>query len=260
MRIRGVTNGIVRTGMAALVSVAGATAQDRGTAFGLKGGVDSASFHGSGDLDTGDAQIPPERRTGLVGGAFLAIAAGRSVLIQPEVLLTQKGARYARGGDELAYDIDSLEVPLLLKVRLGGGSVRGALFGGPAAGFTLGSRVVARSGGREERSNDTSEQLRSVDWGLAFGGGVDIAAGSGTLTLEARYTLGLAPLVRDPEPGETRSSFVPKSGVASLLLGYAFSLPGDSAARSAGREAHQEGRRRRSGPAKACAVKDWPGR
>jgi hypothetical protein len=225
MRIQGVMGGLVTAGVTALVVVAGAgraTGQDRGAAFGFKGGVNFSSFHGSADLDTGDVLVAPVRRTGLAGGAFLAIAAGPSVVIQPEVLFTQKGARYTRGGDELTYEVDYLEVPLLLKLRLGGGSARVALFAGPAAGFTLTSKVVGRSGDGEESSNDTKDQVRSVDWGLALGAGVDIAAGSGTLTLEGRYTLGLSPLARDPEPDETRSGFDPKNGVVSLLLGYAF--------------------------------------
>lgn len=225
MRTRSAKRWIVVGGVAALGVVAGArgaAGQDRGAAFGLKGGVNLASFHGRGEVDTGEVRLAPVRRTGLAGGAFLAIAAGQSLLVQPEVLFTQKGARYARGGDQLTYEVDYLEVPLLLKRRLGGGSVRGALFAGPAAGFALASKVVGRSGDGEEVSGDTSDQVRSVDWGLAFGGGVDIAAGGGTLTLEGRYTLGLSPLAREPEPDETRSSFDPKNGVVSLLLGFAF--------------------------------------
>jgi hypothetical protein len=221
MRIQAVKAGVV----AALVVMAGAdqaAGQDGSAAFGLKGGVNFASFRGAADLDTGVQMIAPGTRTGFVGGAFIAIAAGESLVIQPEALFTQKGARYTSGGNELVYEVDYLEVPLLLKVRLGGSSARGSLFAGPTAGFRVRSTVVGRSAGGEETSNDTSDQIRSVDWGLALGGGVDIAAGTGTLTLEGRYTLGLSPLARDPEPDETRSDFDPKNGVVSLLLGYAF--------------------------------------
>jgi hypothetical protein len=226
MRIQGVTGGLVAAGVATLVLVVGvgrASGQDRGAAFGLKGGVSFATFRANGELDTGDNVFAPGSRTGFVGGVFVAIAAGESVLVQPEVLFTQKGARYAAQGNELVYQIDYLEVPLLLKARIGSGATRVALFAGPAAGFKLDAKIVSRTADGEESTNDTvSDQLRSVDWGLVFGGGLDIAAGEGTLTLEGRYRLGLSNLGRDPEPGETTSGFNPKSGVLSLQLGYAF--------------------------------------
>jgi hypothetical protein len=206
-----------------VVTYGSAGGQDRGAAFGLKGGVSFSTFRGSADVDTGAGVIAPGRRTGVVGGAFLTIAAGESVLIQPEVLFTQKGARYTDGeGDELLYKVDYLEVPLLLKVRLGSGAARPALFAGPAAGFKLRATVVSRTADGEENSADTSDQLRPVDWGLVFGGGVDVAAGSGTVTVEGRYTLGLSTLGKDLGPGQTRSGFDPKNGVLSLQLGYAF--------------------------------------
>lgn len=225
MSVYGSRSGFGTAAVAAFVMVAGvdsAAGQDRGAAFGLKGGVSFSTFRGNADVDTGTGVIAPERRTGFVGGVFLAIAAGESVLIQPEALFTQKGARYTSEGDELLYKIDYLEVPLLLKVRLGSGTARAALFAGPAAGFKLKATAVARTAGGEEASTDTSDQLRSVDWGLVFGGGVDVASGSGTLTLEGRYTLGLSTLGKEPEPGQTRSSFDPKNGALSLQLGYAF--------------------------------------
>jgi len=221
----GLTGGFSRavwTALALGMGVACATAQDQGTSFGLKGGVNLASFGSGGAFDNGDRVISPGRRTGLILGAFVAIPVGPSVLIQPEAVFTQKGARYTAGTEaELVYAVDYLEVPLLLKVRLGGGATRGALFGGPAVAFRLNGTVTSRDG-EEESSTDVSEMLRTVDWGVVFGGGIDVSAGSGVLTLEGRYTLGLSKLGKDLEEGQTRGSFNPRNGVLSFLVGYAF--------------------------------------
>ena len=62
----------------------------------------------------------------------------------------------------------------------------------------------------DESTTDVSEMLRSVDWGLVLGGGVDLSAVSGTLTLEGRYTLCLSRLGKDLEPGQTRGIFDPR--------------------------------------------------
>jgi hypothetical protein len=208
----------------ATVTAAGAAAQDDGAAFGLKGGLSLASFRGDGaSYESRDQVLDPGRRTGIVVGAFVALPVGRTVAIQPEALYVQKGATYtAAPGAELLYQVDYLEVPLLLKLRLGSGSTRGALLAGPAAGFRLNGTVIARSPGEEESTADVSDMLRSVDWGLVLGAGVDFAAGSGALGLEARYTWGLTDLGKEPGPGQTRGSFNPRNGVLSLLVGYAF--------------------------------------
>ena len=81
---------------------------------------------------------------------------------------------------------------------------------------------VQEAGFEDGNPTDVSDQVRSVDWGLVLGGGVDLDAGSGTLTLEGRYTLGLKDLRRDPEPDETVSGFNPRNGVLSILVGFAF--------------------------------------
>ncbi len=227
MSSRGLRNGLARMAVAALavgLSAGEGTAQDGGAAFGMKGGVNFASFRGEGAvIDNGRGAVSPGNRVGFVGGVFVTIPLRPTALIQPEVVYAQKGARYASGGDEVVWEAHYVEFPLLLKVRLGSGAARPALFIGPAAAFKLNARVVGRSAdGEEDENTEVGESVRSVDWGLVFGGGVDIAAGDGSLTLEGRYTLGLSPFAKDPEPGQTRSGVDPKNGVLSFQVGYAF--------------------------------------
>jgi len=214
--------GFAVAALAAGLSAASAGAGD--AAFGVKAGVNLATFRGDGAvLENDRGAISPGNRVGFVGGVFLSLPLGPSALIQPEVVYTQKGARYASGGDEIVWEANYLEIPLLLKVRLGSGAARPALFVGPAAAFKLDAKAVGRSAdGEQDENTEIGESVRSVDWGLVLGGGVDIAAGDGTLTLEGRYTLGLSPLAKDPEPGQTRGSFDPKNGVLSFQVGYGF--------------------------------------
>jgi hypothetical protein len=207
------------------MGAATASGQERGAAFGLKAGVTLASFRGdAAALSDGSREFFPGNRVGFVGGAFVALPMGPRVLLQPEVVYTQKGAQYSGEPGRETWQAEYLEIPLLLKLLLGSGPARPALFAGPAAGFKIDAKVVGRSpGGEEDENSAIGDAVRSVDWGLVFGAGVDIAAGDGTLTLEGRYARGLSPLAKDPErPVQTRSTFDPKHGVLSLQVGYAF--------------------------------------
>ena len=58
------------------------------------------------------------------------------------------------------------------------------------------------------------EYLKDTDYGLAVGGGVDFGLGQGQLTVDSRYTLGLAKIYD--------SGIDVKNRVISVMLGYSF--------------------------------------
>jgi hypothetical protein len=58
------------------------------------------------------------------------------------------------------------------------------------------------------------ENLKDTDYGLVFGGGVDFELGPGELTVDARYTLGLAKIYD--------SGIDVNNRVISVMLGYSF--------------------------------------
>jgi hypothetical protein len=196
---------------AVLVVGAGAAtarAEEPSVAFGIRGGLNLATFHGD---DVSFDGVEPKNRTGFCGGAFVAIPLGQSFLIQPEVLYSQKGAKYEEAGETFALKFDYVEVPLLFKARLGSGGAKPSLFAGPAVAFKIRSRLEAD--GEEE---EEAEELKSTDFGIVAGVGLDLAAGSGSFVIDARYTWGLTRLDDSSDEADV------KSGVWSFSVGYAF--------------------------------------
>jgi hypothetical protein len=131
-------------------------------------------------------------------------------LIQPEVLYTQKGAKYDEGGAEATVKLDYVEVPVLFKGRFGSGGVKPSVFAGPAVGFKVSAKT--EFDGEEEDIED----VKGTDFGIVFGAGLDLAAGPGSFIIDARYTLGLTTLDDSPDPGDV------KNGVWSFSVGYTF--------------------------------------
>lgn len=123
--------------------------------------------------------------------------------IQPELLFTTKGADLdgedrgvpGSGTGNVSYEFGYLEIPLLLKLRTPtGGAVRPNVFAGP----TLGIKLYG-----ELDDDDLDDELKSTDWGITAGAGLDFASyGRRTITLDGRYTWGLVDVfdvTGDPE-------------------------------------------------------------
>jgi hypothetical protein len=175
--------------------------------FGIRAGLNLASVHGD---DVSFDDVSPENRVAFSGGLFAGIRITPSFLIQPEVLYTQKGARYEAAGEEAELELDYLEVPVLLKGRFGSGTARPSVFVGPAVAFKVSGKTRFR--GEEEDVED----VKGTDFGIVFGAGLDFAAGSGAFTIDARYTLGLTTLADSPDPDDV------KNGAWTFSVGYAF--------------------------------------
>ncbi|MEX2571967.1 MAG: porin family protein [Gemmatimonadota bacterium] len=166
--------------------------------FGLRGGLNMAGFGGS-------RIVSSDARAGFTFGAFVAIPMRAAVAIQPEVVFSRRGAKRAaydydafpQDGDAPPLGVylsektshDYLEVPVLLKLSPSarGDFVRPILFAGPSVGFLLGAKEVY--------DTDYAEHLKSMDFGVIIGGGMEL----GRLSVDARYNLGLAAIDKDYE-------------------------------------------------------------
>lgn len=125
-----------------------------------------------------------DSRVGFSGGAFLTYGLNRQFSVQPELLYVSKGAEKDLFFFSPYWSIDYLEIPVLLKFDLmPDGSVHPNLFIGPAASILLSSKI-----GILNESLDVGEGMKSLDFGLVFGGGLDYKH----ITFDIRYTLGLA--------------------------------------------------------------------
>lgn len=158
---------------------------------GAKGGLNFATISG-GDYNT---------RTGFVVGGFAKFGIPDSPLsIQPEALYSQQGGE--RNGNEVR--IDYLQVPVLFKFALTqGATVEPNIFGGPYAGLRLIAEQDGGTGGLFGSGTNIENQTQQVDYGLAFGTGLDIEVGNSIFTMDVRYNLGLND-VFNSETGKNR--------------------------------------------------------
>jgi len=119
---------------------------------------------------------------------------------------------------KLTTKVNYLEIPVLAKLSIPTkGTVKPSLFVGPSLAIKLSSKAKWEYAGESEEED--IEELKSTDFGLVFGGGVDFALGQGKLTIDARYTLGLTK-VGEPEEGEEEVDM--KNGAISIMVGYSF--------------------------------------
>jgi hypothetical protein len=149
------------------------------TGKGLKLGLDFAKINT--DYDELDDFL--DNRVGFTGGAFLTYSLNRQFAVQPEILYVSKGAEKDLFIISAHWDINYLEVPVLLKFAIApDATLRPNLFAGPAFALLLSSEI-----GIINESFDVADYMKSMDVGLVFGAGVDYKR----LTFDARYTMGL---------------------------------------------------------------------
>ncbi len=161
--------------------------------------------------------------TGFVGGGFLAIGLGDNFALQPELLYAQKGFGVDFMGASLDADLSYIEIPLLLKFRIGSADqkVRPALFVGGFYAFETGCSVSAGIGELDaDLSCDTElDERSSTDAGILFGGGLDIAADRLFVVLDARYGLGLTNIDDDGGSDSVKSRTWSVSGGLGIPIG-----------------------------------------
>lgn len=167
-------------------------------AMGQMNGMDiKPGVRAGGDFMTiggDDAPDDLNRRTGFLAGAFVQLDFAGPFALQPEVLYVQKGAERE---DDLqgttvttTTKLDYIEVPVLAKFQLPvTGPFSPNLFAGPTAGFNVTSEAEVEGGGQSE--TEDIENTSSTEFGVVFGVGGDFGIGAGTISVDARYGLGL---------------------------------------------------------------------
>lgn len=178
------------------------------TAKGFKVGVTMANL-------TGDFkeffEVDAKMKIGFAAGGFLTYSFSPTFAIQPEVLYCMKGAKADTDEGE-KIKLDYIVVPILLKYSFPTeGKVAPSLFAGPEVGFLMSAKA---------EDEDIKDDLKSIDFGIAFGAGVDFAMETGKIMLDARYTLGMTNLPDFEEDEESDLSI--KNATIMVTLGYGF--------------------------------------
>lgn len=170
--------------------------------WGVTAGVSIADMWGD-DVGGTSAQA------GFTGGLFLNYRTHPLFSIQPEMLFSMKNSEVSTGvhgeSGTTEYEFGYLEIPVLLKGHIPtNGAIRPNLYVGPSLAFKLYG---------DANGDDLDDDLKSTDFGFAFGAGIDIYQ---RINLDARYTLGIVDIF--DVPGDPSA----KNGVFNITLGYGF--------------------------------------
>ena len=211
-----------------LLVAAGASAGPIGIHPGFKVGMTVANLEGN---ISSASEL--ESRSDITFGGTLRLDIGPYFSLQPELLYVPGGGKGSLvvdgGGTPTTVDgtlkLDYLELPVLAKFRLPGSpSMMPNLYMGPTAAINLASKLkgdFTSSGGSASGEADLKDQVESLLFGGAIGGGFDLKMGKGLLTLDARYSKSFSEIFKSVAGGVSSGSD-PNSNSASVTLGYSF--------------------------------------
>ena len=188
---------------------------------GVKAGIDLADLGGDfEDL----IETSTDLKTGFSVGGFLGIDLHRLFRLQGELQYVQKGAKATEGGSELKFKVDYIEVlvPLTLMIPVEG-SLAPRLYVGPSLAFEMDCKVKGEVDGQSVEfacdSDEVGAPTNTTDYGIVFGGGIDIVAGPGALTLDVLYNLGLGDIAKE-DPTDPVVKVTNRN--IQILVGYGF--------------------------------------
>lgn len=187
---------------------------------GAKVGIDFADL--GGDFED-IVEASTDLKTGLSVGGFFGIDLHRLFRVQAEGQYVQKGAKVEEAGVEGTFKVNYLELlfPLTLLIPVEGGTLTPRIYVGPTVAFELSCDVEIEEADMslEVECEDPliGAETKSVDFGVLFGGGVDLMVGPGAITVDALYNLGLADI--NDTPGDPLEA---KNRNLQILLGYSF--------------------------------------
>lgn len=187
----------------------------------VKAGITGSSLIGD---DTKINNEPLGTLWGLTGGVAATYQFTEKLAVQPEVMLTTKGATISGATNKLSDQLYYLEVPVLLKLVSGKKTgVRPSLYAGPSLAIKLNNsfKVKYRDPAQAQDDMDlalttaTSVDPTAKSYDLGATVGVDFFAMEERIIVDVRYTMGLQKLDKDDAFDARNSSF-------GILLGYTF--------------------------------------
>lgn len=184
------------------------------TLIGAKAG---ALFSTLRSTNAGSSYVTVPPHISVSAGFMAAISIKNHMLFQPEVLFAQKGALANMANTYHRYTLSYLEVPLLLRVNIGDKKVTGFVNTGVYGAVLLSSNspLAGLSLDSVASINNLAGHEQQFDFGLAFGGGLQLKLGPGSLFFEPRINLGILDLDKRDAPEQ-------KSLSVSLFIGYAY--------------------------------------
>ncbi len=159
--------------------------------IGILGGMNMAKMnlpnHSSDDQDISSILV-------YGGGLVFNIPISENIFARIEPMYLQKGTTIEEGTDavnqpEGKLKLSTVEIPILIQYNFEN-SVNPYLVAGPYIGYNLKSEIEFELTGLKF-TGDMREVTETFDFGLTFGGGVQIPIKFGILFVEGRYSYGL---------------------------------------------------------------------
>lgn len=200
-------------------------AQNKLFTFGLRAGVNLSQVAGNDlSLSSGGKNFSfksnDTRAYGFVGGIFMRF--GKTIFIQPEILLSQKGGKFdvfedgKSNGKSVNLKLTNIDLPVLIGVKLGNVFRINA---GPVATFRLSDSGNIGDSIKEYQGQSANEIFRDVVLGYQAGVGFDI----GKLNIDLRYEGNVNDVVNVKfADANTASKFAAKGNSLQATLGFHF--------------------------------------
>jgi hypothetical protein len=208
----------------------------------------------------------PKIRLGYQAAVSLELGFGDLFAVQPEIMFGQHGANAdaTKTSSEVGVtnttvtkgyvSANTLEIPVLAKVKFGSDALKFYVLAGPSVGFGLSGKThyavdfksVSANGSLLYQSSNTVDgtmkfvsdgydpnslgdhesAFAKTNFNLHMGAGVILNIGVGSLFVDARYILGLSDLSPDYKDEPTDLKATTKSNRISLSAGVMFPLGG----------------------------------
>jgi hypothetical protein len=188
-----------------LVMCSATAGHAQGVALGVVGGVNLATL--SVEDDEG---LDFDSRLGIRAGAHLSVDLSPQFGFILEAVYSQKGAKTTEEGVDVGFNITYVEFPLLAKFMIPTsqtGKVGVHLAAGPTVGIEVSCKLKGEQGGTSV-TFDCSElgaNTKSVDFGVAALGGIDVQAGPGAVMFDVAYNLGLVDINDTADGGSIKN-------------------------------------------------------
>jgi hypothetical protein len=139
---------------------------------GLSGGIKAGLNFANQNFESSGLSLNPDGRTGFHGGVYLTAMFTEKFGIQPEVYYSMQGSKFSVLGSTFETKVDYVSIPVLFRYNV---TSFLNLHAGPQFGLLLKAEQSVGS-----TTDDIKDDLKSGDFGAAFGVGVDLPMGFNT--------------------------------------------------------------------------------
>jgi len=153
--------------------------------YGLKAGANFYTFGGD-EVENEDLNS----KFGLHIGGLVNFSVSEKFKVQPEVVFSIQGSKQTDGTDELNWNFNYLNIPIMAQFYVSNGFF---LETGPQIGFNLKAEIKDEESGT---TFDLDDEIKSTDISWGLGAGYKTASGFG---FGAHYNLGLSSIAEESD-------------------------------------------------------------